>query len=234
MHYSTAMSRGAVAIVASAILLAGSLTGLPAAHARRQQMQPGMGPQTAFGRTARGGMKVGGRVGQLGGIGAMAVGALTMNPFIFGGGFLAAASGTIVNRAGRKWGEMPNQQRPNKGNIFARVGKFGLRTTGRVGKLAGFGGMILGALTLNPFLFGGGLAVAVGGHGLKKLGQRPPGMFFGGNQPGAGNQFQGGQPMDYDMDGMREGRHEMPMGQPPGGMGQMNNPALANYPGFAR
>lgn len=229
MHFPAAMKRGIVAAAVSAIILATSIQG-GEVHARRQPTPIGMGPQTMFGKTAKVGMKVGGRVGQIGGIGAMAVGALTMNPLIFGGGFLAAASGSILVRGAKVWGPSGNPGGGPKGNIFARTGKFGLRTTGRVAKLAGFGGMILGALTLNPLLFGGGLAVAAGGHGVKKLGQRPPGTFFGGDQQ-SGDQMMNQPILDYDGDGRREGRMEAPM---MGGMGQMGNPALANYPGFAR
>lgn len=172
--------RGALAVVMSALVLVASLE---FAHARRNVNGPmpgAVGPKGVVGKTARFGMKASGRVGQLAGVAGMVVGAATLNPFIFGGGMMAAATGTILNRAGKRWGDPSyGQPKPSKGNIFGRTARFGMRTTGRLTKWFGIGAAIVGLLTLNPFLLGGGALAAVGGHAVKKVGQAGPGFGFG-------------------------------------------------------
>ena len=241
--------RGALAIVMSALVLVGTIE---LAHGRQRNMNgpmPGAnGPKSIFGKTARFGMKAGGRVGQLAGVAGMVVGAATLNPFIFGGGMMAAATGTILNRSGKKWGDPSyGQQKQNKGNLLGRTARFGMRSTGRLAKWFGIGAAIVGLLTLNPFLLGGGALAAVGGHAVKKMGQAGPGFGFGDSgqlrPPGGGGGDAGGgaaggaagaQMMDYDGDGMREGRMEMGPGGYGGFVQAQNNPALGMYPGFAR
>lgn len=243
--------RGALAVVMSALVLVASLE---LAHARRNVNGPmpgAVGPKGVVGKTARFGMKASGRVGQLAGVAGMVVGAATLNPFIFGGGMMAAATGTILNRAGKRWGDPSyGQPKPSKGNIFGRTARFGMRTTGRLTKWFGIGAAIVGLLTLNPFLLGGGALAAVGGHAVKKVGQAGPGFGFGdsgrlsapgsyGGGAAAGAEAGAGaagayQMMDYDGDGLREGRMEMGPGGYGGFVQAPNNPALGMYPGFAR